>query len=346
MMHKSITIALVSLGLTLGLPAFAENPARPGTVNYVEGAATLNGQPVTGSNVGSTDLNPGEELSTQQGKAEMLLTPGVFLRLDDNSAVKMISPDLTQTQVELEHGRAGIEVDEIHPQNNLDIVDAGVTTQLIKTGYYEFNANQPTAMVFDGKAAVETGDGKYREVKSHHELALVVGPNDRPLAQGEAGRLRHQRGEGRALQLEQPALAVPGRSQQPDRRRVCRRPGLLSRLVLGSRTCADYTFIGCGPFYSPFGWGFYPFGWRQGLVTAVDMVAWVRAATAVYGGRRPPIHGYAAAASMAACRWWRIPRGRWIRWRRTVGNFVGRPRDPTSRPFRAVSSLGGKPSNC
>ena len=132
---------------------------RPGTVNYVEGAATLNGQPVTDSNVGTTDLNPGDEFSTQQGKAEILLTPGVFLRLDDNSIVKMISPDLTQTQIELEHGRAGIEVDEIDPENNLDIIDAARPRACSRNGYYEFNANQPTALVFDGKASVEVGDG-------------------------------------------------------------------------------------------------------------------------------------------------------------------------------------------
>jgi hypothetical protein len=26
----------------------------------------------------------------------------------------------------------------------------------------------------------------------------------------------------------------------------------------------DYTFIGMGPFYSPFGWGFYPYVWAGG----------------------------------------------------------------------------------
>src|SRR5579872_1214115 len=178
MIPKFMTIALAGAALAAGPAAFGANVARPGTVNYVEGAAYLNGQQITDKAIGNSELNPGEELSTRSGKAEVLLTPGVFLRLDDNSTVKMISPDLTHTQVELEHGRAGVEVDEIHSQNNLDILDAGVTTQLLKNGFYEFNADQPAAMVFDGKAAVEVGDGKYRVVKSHHELALVAGPND------------------------------------------------------------------------------------------------------------------------------------------------------------------------
>ena len=67
----------------------------------------------------------------------------------------MISPDLTLTQVQFEHGQAGVEVDQIHKQNNLQVIDAGVTTQLLKTGYYEFKADPAVAMVFKGKAAVE-----------------------------------------------------------------------------------------------------------------------------------------------------------------------------------------------
>ena len=59
-----------------------------------------------------------------------------------------------------------MEVDQIHPQNELQIIDGGVTTQLVKPGYYEFDANHPTAMVFKGKAEVEVGDGKIETVKA------------------------------------------------------------------------------------------------------------------------------------------------------------------------------------
>lgn len=181
-MKSKLMVAFIGTALAFVPAAFGANVARPGTVNYVEGAATLDGQAITDKNVGSTDLNPGQELSTQKGRAEILLTPGVFLRLDDQSSVKMISPDLTHTQVTLERGRAGVEVDEIHPENRLDVEDAGVTTQLLKDGYYEFNADQPMAMVFDGKAAVEVGDGKYRVVKGHHEMALAAPEEGKPLA--------------------------------------------------------------------------------------------------------------------------------------------------------------------
>ena len=260
MMPELKAMALAGLGLMLGMPAFGANTARPGTVNYIEGAAYLDGQQVTDKSIGNTDLNPGQELTTQKGKAEILLTPGVFLRLDDDSAVKMISPDLARTQVELEHGRAGIEVDEIHPQNNLDIIDAGVTTQLLKNGFYEFNADQPAAMVFDGKAAVEVGDGKYRVVKSHHELALVAGPNDKPIAQEKPASFNTNEAKDDLYNWN--SL----RSQY-----LAEANNQIAGQYLGGSDfypgwywdpyAYGYTFIGIDPFYSPFGWGFYPFGW-------------------------------------------------------------------------------------
>lgn len=175
--------------LCLGaLPARADVPAgngnanipEPGTLNYIQGSANLAGKQLNNQNAGKIEMNKGQILHTQDGKAEVLLTPGVFLREDDHSSVKMISPNLTNTKVALEQGEIGIEVDEIHPQNDLQIVDNGVTTQLLKKGFYEFIASQPKVLVFSGEARVETGDGTYQKVKKHHEMALVASAQARP----------------------------------------------------------------------------------------------------------------------------------------------------------------------
>ncbi|HVZ82699.1 MAG TPA: hypothetical protein VG893_03420, partial [Terracidiphilus sp.] len=115
--------------VAISVPVFAEEIARPGSLNYVEGAVALEGQPLTSRSVGSVTLNPGEILSTGRGRAEILLTPGVFLRLDNGSALKMIAPGLTQTQVELLRGRAAVEVDEIYDENDLEVIVDGVSTQ-------------------------------------------------------------------------------------------------------------------------------------------------------------------------------------------------------------------------
>lgn len=257
------TIALLGLG-TLCAPIFAADvqsgpagvsdyaePARPGTVNYVEGAARLDGRSLNQRDVGSIAMEPGQELTTGNGKAEVLLTPGIFLRVGSNSEVKMISPDLAETQVELDRGRAGVEVDQIFSQNNVQIIDRGVATQLLKTGYYEFDANRPEAMVFSGKAKVDEGDNRWETVKGHHEVAL----DDSGAKQKTMSFDTHPENDQlynwsrlRSKYLEQAdsqiapeyAGAYPGWYWDP--------------------YVAGYAFLGVDPFYSPFGWGYYPWG--------------------------------------------------------------------------------------
>ena len=93
-------------------------PARLGSINYVEGQASIDGQPLSPSSVGSAVLDRGQTLTTQSGKVEVLLTPGVFLRVGSNSAVKMVSPDLANTEAQVDRGEAMVEVNDISNNNN------------------------------------------------------------------------------------------------------------------------------------------------------------------------------------------------------------------------------------
>jgi hypothetical protein len=257
-------IALLAFGL-MGLPLFAAGQeqemrqAVPGTVNYVEGAVYLNGSQLNSNEIGNATLEPGQQISTGQGKAEILLTPGVFLRLDDNSSAKMISPDLTLTQVEIEKGRAGVEVDEIHDQNNLEFVVANVTTRLDKRGYYEFDADKPAARVFKGEAHVEVADGKWKQIKGHHEFALNDGQAlasvkpvnfDEDAPKGELYNWSSLRSQYMAEANNQMAAEYQGPYAGPG--------------WYWDPWALNYAYVGVGPFASPFGWGFYPFGWGGG----------------------------------------------------------------------------------
>ena len=255
MISRLTTIALLGIGV-LCTPAFGANSARPGTLNYIEGVAYLEGKQLNQKDVGSIELNAGEILTTQQGKVEILLIPGVFLRVGDHSSVKMISPDITLTQVELLQGRVGVEADEVYPQNDLQVIDGGVTTQLVKTGYYEFEAQPATAMVFKGKAAVEVGDVKYKVVKDHHEFTLAEGLKGKSVnfdahgTQDELYNWSSLRSEYLAEANNQIAGDYSGVSGFD--------PGWYWDPYM-----SDYTFVGMGPFWSPFGFGFYP-PWRGG----------------------------------------------------------------------------------
>src|SRR6185437_6802204 len=147
--------------------------ARPGVVNYIEGNASLNGHEVSATKLKSTFLSANDVLSTDIGKAEVLLTPGVFLRIGDNSAIRMISPSLTDIQIQLERGQAMIEVDDLVKDNQINMLNHGGSVSILKTGLYRFSTDPaPIAAVIDGKAEVTVGDTR-KELSKGRQVVLV-----------------------------------------------------------------------------------------------------------------------------------------------------------------------------
>ena len=148
--------------------------ARPGVINSIEGTVYVNGTHVSDAKAAQRMfLNANDTLATDAGKAEVLLTPGVYLRIGDHSEVRMISPSLTNTQLAVTKGTAMIEAMELLKENSVQVKVGDAMTRLNKIGLYKFSAGDPaTVAVFDGKASVEQGGGKAIEVGKEHELAL------------------------------------------------------------------------------------------------------------------------------------------------------------------------------
>jgi hypothetical protein len=167
---KGFLALLAILILPLEL-AIAASSAIPGTLNYVEGQVTIAGQPATPQSIGSVQLEPGQVMQTGQGRAELLLTPGVFLRLGDNSSLRLISPNLGDTRVELLQGRAIVEVTEIFKDNNLWVLLDGASARLDKEGLYSFDADARQVRVLDGEASVQVND---HAVNLKKDRALVL----------------------------------------------------------------------------------------------------------------------------------------------------------------------------
>jgi len=255
-MPRLKVLAMLSLATSLVVPAALAqntNTARPGTINYVEGQATLNGQPLAAKTSG-VEIAQGQTIETTSGKVEILLTPGVFLRIGDNSAVTMISPELTKTEVRVERGTAQVEVDQIFKQNDLLVDQGDAQTKLVKNGLYEFDANAGTVRVFDGEAAVSRSSdaSTWVKVKGHHELALNEA-NEKPrsfkaddYAQSDA---LYNWSKLRAEYL--------GQANQELAEQYAGRPGLYPGWFWNPGLYS-YTWLpGDGLFWSPFGYGFY-----------------------------------------------------------------------------------------
>jgi hypothetical protein len=256
-MPRLKAITLFSLATILFVPAaFAQNTnnARPGTVNYVEGQATLNGHTLTSQSAQGAEVAPGQTISTTNGKVELLLTPGVFLRLGDNSAVTMVSPDLTKTEVQLDRGRAEVEVDLLYKQNDLLVDQGPAQTKLLKNGLYEFDAAAGNMRVFDGEAAVSPAQNttKWITVKDHHQLDINgerAKPQDFNSQQAANQDPLYNWSKLRADYLGQANLNLAEQyAGNP-----AFYPGWYSAPGL-----YGYTWLpGDGLFFSPFGYGFY-----------------------------------------------------------------------------------------
>jgi hypothetical protein len=137
-------------------------------VNYVEGQALIAGQAIDAKQAGSIDVQPGQELITGAGKAEVLLTPGVFLRVGDQSVLRVENTGLTDTRVELVKGQALLEATQVNKDSALRVDLAGATTTIEKAGLYKFEADQPKVSVFDGKAVVNEDDQRVELKKGRY----------------------------------------------------------------------------------------------------------------------------------------------------------------------------------
>lgn len=252
-------ITSVVLAGMLALPAFAapripgpmtRGPAQIGAINYIEGQATLDGQALNQNSIG-TAMQAGQTIATQNGKAEILLTPGVFLRLDNGSAVRMDSPGLANTALTLMQGRAMVEVDEIHNANNITISEAGFPVRLVKKGLYDFDLNTGLVRVFNGQADVTAGKKTF-EIDGGHELAL----NQPKLKEHGFNKKSSEDEFYRWVSLRASYLAEANVSEA--RMYVTGGPGWYGPGWYWNPWYDAYTWIpGDGIFWGPFGWGFF-----------------------------------------------------------------------------------------
>jgi hypothetical protein len=232
--------------------------ARPGSVNYMEGLVTLNGQPVDRNAVGSREMSSGQVLATTDGRAEVLLTPGVFLRLDHNSALRMVSPDLTDTVVELMNGRAMVEADWVAKENHLEIDTKGGQVVLEKNGLYEVNADKGTVATFDGKATVMVDEHSV-DVGRGRLFALTNNPKFKTEGfNRNAGDSLYAWSRLRSQYMAQ-ASAESGRTVLVGGPYAFAGPGWF-----WNPWYDGWAFLpGTGYLYSPFGFAFYsPFYWH------------------------------------------------------------------------------------
>jgi hypothetical protein len=165
----------VTLSLLLGFSALSFGQsvisAHSGVVQYAEGDVTIDGQAIHPKFAQFPELKPDQVIATEEGRVELLLTPGVFLRMTENSSVRMLSNSLSDTRLSVVSGSALIEVGELLPNNSISFDVAGARVALTHHGLFRIDADPARLRVYDGQARV-TADDKPAVVHKGHEIAL------------------------------------------------------------------------------------------------------------------------------------------------------------------------------
>ncbi len=166
-----LCFALILLGVTSSASGQAIISAKSGMINYTEGQVTLNDMDVVLKANSVPRMQPAQVLKTGDGRAEILLSPGVFLRAGENSSLKLLSDSIVDARLELIGGSIVVECAELSKDDSVTVLYKDATVSLEKSGLYRIDSDPAVLRVYDGEATVQQG-GQSQTIKKGRLLPL------------------------------------------------------------------------------------------------------------------------------------------------------------------------------
>ncbi|MGA8030313.1 MAG: hypothetical protein WB992_24480 [Bryobacteraceae bacterium] len=166
-----------ALALVACLPVFGQSviSARSGVIHFSEGAVFVNDQPLDQKYGTFPNIKEGSTLRTEQGRAEVLLTPGVFLRIDENSSIRMAANALNDTRVEFLRGAVIVDSVDAPAQIPVTTIYKDDQVRFLKPGIYRLDSEPaPLVQAYSGEAEV-TQDGKASKLDTSHLYFFAAG---------------------------------------------------------------------------------------------------------------------------------------------------------------------------
>ncbi len=161
--RRILISALAISAFTTAAYAQSVVSAHSGTLHYFDGVVSIDGKAVEQHPGKFPEIKDNSVFRTEFGRAEILLTPGVFLRLGEKSAIKVLDNRLMSTRIEFLEGSAMVESDG----QDSSVKDPAVTIiykdysiQPIKFGLFELSSSAGLLRVYKGQASVEAGGSR------------------------------------------------------------------------------------------------------------------------------------------------------------------------------------------
>ncbi len=177
-------LPLLLAGSALGQPVIS---AKAGILNHTEGKVLLDGKEVQLKLGVFPQVKKNHELRTEEGRAEMLLGPGVFLRLAENGSVRMISDDVVDTRLEFLGGSMLLECVAMGKDSKVTLDYKGALILIHKVGVYRLDGEPVGLKVHSGEATV-IQSGQRQTVRRARQLPLngVSAPEEFDAKTGDA----------------------------------------------------------------------------------------------------------------------------------------------------------------
>jgi len=219
-----------------------------GSIQYSTGTVLIDDQPFQKTVTNAPIVKKGERLTTgADGVAEVLLTPGVFVRMLGSSSLRMDEVVLSDTRVAVLQGSMMVECAEMIKGNSIVFTLAGQTVEIRKPGLFRIEAEPPLVAVVHGEVFV-TGSLN-ATVTAGKQLALdsaVASLQKSPLSKDDL----YQFSEARSADSAYASNVASN--------------GLFSAgsTCMGStwywmNSVGMYSYIPCGSYTSPFGYPFF-----------------------------------------------------------------------------------------
>jgi hypothetical protein len=154
---RMVALPFVVLAFAVGFTASGQSvvSTHSGVIYFFVGSVFLGDQRLEQKFGRFPDIGEGRELRTTLGRAEILLTPGVFLRLDENSSIRMLSSRFSDTQVELLGGSAILEVTETVPDTAVKLIYQNWQMRVPQKGVCRIDTEPPQIHAYKGEVEVE-----------------------------------------------------------------------------------------------------------------------------------------------------------------------------------------------
>ncbi len=128
-----------------------------GLIYFIYGDVYLDGKILWLPEGQYLQMEKGQGLRTEQGRAELLLGPSIFLRLDNDSSLLLEQVLLNDTKLILERGSAIIEVIKKAKADSVHVRISQNSIEIRRTGVYRFDSGSAELRVYGGEALAAAG---------------------------------------------------------------------------------------------------------------------------------------------------------------------------------------------